>query len=162
MPLLKKFLSDLSDTNVVVTVPAVLIFKQLSDSVLVARCMSEAEAGFFPVATRAIDSYVHARFTRQPQLKCPMKLIHYSWGRSEDELYMKLKNWGHCNDFDVETFFARWKELDDENYKLWKDFHPVQPHNWTDLVKINIKDLSAVDALSLLAYPSGAPHRHLS
>ncbi len=149
--LLKRFLSNLSDTNVMVTAPALLIFKQLSDSVLVARCMANAEAGFFPVATRAVDSFVLARVTRQPQLKCPMTLIHYSWGRSENDLYMKLKNWGHTNDFDVDSYFARWKELDGVNYELWKDFHPVNPHNWTNLVKINNNELAFVDALALSA-----------
>ncbi len=63
----------------------------------------------------------------------PFKLRHYSWGRTEDELWQKLTNWGHSNDFDLKKFFDFWKSLNASNYKDFHNFHPLDRVSWPSL-----------------------------
>lgn len=60
-------------------------------------------------------------------------VIHNSWGRTEEELLLKVKNWGHRDDFDTQKFFESWKELNYYNYINYKNFHPIIPEAWNQL-----------------------------
>lgn len=60
-------------------------------------------------------------------------VIHNSWGRTEDELLLKIKNWGHRDDFDTQKFFKSWKGLNYFNYGNYKNFHPIIPEAWNQL-----------------------------
>ena len=61
------------------------------------------------------------------------KVIHQSWARSEDEIYFKINNWGHCDDFDTQRYFEFWKSLNSTNYKECKNIHPLSPEVWNEL-----------------------------
>lgn len=52
-------------------------------------------------------------------------LAHITWARPEEEVYYKLKNWGHSHEFNGMSFFKIWKALDDQNWVYIKDFHPM-------------------------------------
>src|SRR5690606_627557 len=56
-----------------------------------------------------------------------IKVIHRSWARSEDEIKMKMNNWGHKDDFDTQSYFKFWKILRKENFNLFQDVHPIEP-----------------------------------
>jgi hypothetical protein len=60
-------------------------------------------------------------------------VIHQSWARTEDEIQMKIKNWGHRDDFDTEKYFDFWKGLNSSNYKEYRDIHPMSPSVWNEL-----------------------------
>jgi len=76
-------------------------------------------------------------------LKLDYYLIHQSWARTSSEIEEKIKNWGHKNDFDIQGFYKKWKDLDENNYKDYIDFHPLPGSFWgkLDFYKaINIED----------------------
>ena len=60
-------------------------------------------------------------------------MIHQSWARSSNEIEQKINNWGHKNDFDVQEFYKKWKDLDENNYKNYIDFHPLPGSFWGKL-----------------------------
>ncbi len=59
--------------------------------------------------------------------------IHQSWARSEDEILMKINNWGHRDDFDTKKYFDFWKSLNSQNYKEYKNIHPLRADVWNEL-----------------------------
>lgn len=61
------------------------------------------------------------------------KVIHQSWARSEEEMFFKISNWGHRDDFDTQKYFDFWKNLDFTNYKNYKNIHPLRPELWNEL-----------------------------
>lgn len=63
-------------------------------------------------------------------------LAHQSWGRTEAELKTKLVNWAHRDDFDTEAYFRFWKSLNRDNYSYVKNFHPMKPSMWENLLFI--------------------------
>lgn len=60
-------------------------------------------------------------------------LIHQSWARTPTEIEQKIKNWGHKNDFDVQEFYEKWRDLDETSYKNYIDFHPLPGSFWGKL-----------------------------
>lgn len=62
--------------------------------------------------------------------------IHQSWAREEDEMLMKIKNWGHRDDFNTLSYLNWWKGLNENNYKDSKNFHPLIPGIWKQLLFI--------------------------
>lgn len=71
-------------------------------------------------------------------------VLHQAYAREEEEIYQKINNWGHKNDFDTDKFFFFWKTITDKNYKSFRNFHPEIPSLWSnlDFVKAkNIKEL---------------------
>lgn len=61
------------------------------------------------------------------------KVIHQSWARSEEQIFLKISNWGHKNDFDTQKYFELWRNLDSTNYKSYKNIHPMKPELWNEL-----------------------------
>jgi hypothetical protein len=62
-----------------------------------------------------------------------INVIHQSWARTEDEIQMKIRNWGHRDDFDTQEYFDFWKNLSRSNYMNYKNFHPIVPEIWDEL-----------------------------
>lgn len=60
-------------------------------------------------------------------------VIHQSWARTEDEIQLKINNWGHRDDFDTQKYFKFWKSLNCINYKEYKNIHPLSPEVWNEL-----------------------------
>lgn len=64
-----------------------------------------------------------------------IQVLHKSWARKEHEIKEKIENWGHKNDFNTESFFQRWRELNESNYKEYINFHPLSSQSWNKLEK---------------------------
>lgn len=62
-----------------------------------------------------------------------INVIHQSWARTEDEIQMKIKNWGHRDDFDTQHYFEFWKNLSSSNFINYKNIHPIVPEVWDKL-----------------------------
>ena len=53
-----------------------------------------------------------------------------------EELQKKLSNWGHNEDFDVESFLKIWDALDENNYQLLRRFSPGLPQGMAGLTPV--------------------------
>jgi hypothetical protein len=62
-----------------------------------------------------------------------VNVIHQSWARSEEQILLKIKNWGHRDDFDTLKYFEFWKNLNSTNYSSYKNIHPTRPVLWNEL-----------------------------
>lgn len=60
----------------------------------------------------------------------PFFILHDTWARTDVEVWQKITNWGHKNDFDATAYFNFWKSLSKENYQTIRDFHPIEPALW--------------------------------
>ncbi len=67
--------------------------------------------------------------------------IHQSWARSEMEMQFKINNWGHRDDFDTSKYFEFWKSLSEENYKNFKNIHPMSPKVWNEIKFLEAKNI---------------------
>jgi len=96
------------------------------------------------VGTVLRHQYRQARNTHHAGMISPLKLLHYSWGRTEEELNKKLHNFGHSNQFNVPKYFGMWQNTTLENYTSKRNFHPLGPKqsNWQYLELINLKNIS--------------------
>ncbi|MBZ4036567.1 hypothetical protein K6T82_17485 [Flavobacterium sp. 17A] len=70
------------------------------------------------------------------------KVIHQSWARSEEEMFFKISNWGHRDDFDTKKYYEFWKNLDISNYKNYKNIHPLRAEMWD---KLHFMPSSSID-----------------
>lgn len=62
-----------------------------------------------------------------------INVIHQSWARTDEEIQMKIKNWGHRDDFNTQQYFEFWKNLSSSNYLNYKNIHPIKPKVWNEL-----------------------------
>jgi len=62
-----------------------------------------------------------------------IQVIHQSWARSEKEIFIKIKNWGHKDDFDTNKYYKFWKNINSSNYNNYQNIHPIFPEIWGEL-----------------------------
>lgn len=77
-------------------------------------------------------------------------VLHQSFGRTEEELVTKFKNWGHRDDFDSDAYLRFWKSVNLDTYRYIQDFHPTNPGMWKRLKFIQADSISEL----LLKTPS--------
>jgi hypothetical protein len=85
------------------------------------------------VATLKKGQYTGCRDTLEWKRKSPLKMLHFSWGRTPREVRQKLTNWTHSKDFDTDKFFELWQGVTLENYAQFKDIHPMDGPDWPSL-----------------------------
>jgi hypothetical protein len=107
------------------------LFKKTDNGYLIIKGQTE----WMPFITNK-PQYQYGRINGYFNYKLDSPVLHQSWARSETEIQQKISNWGHKNDFDVQSFFKEWKDLSKENYKEWIDFHPIADAVWHELVPI--------------------------
>jgi hypothetical protein len=112
----------------------ITVFKTFGDQCLVA---NEPDS-MTSVGTRVPAIYQCARVTGQPRQASNLILLHYSWGRSREQLEQKLTNWSHARDFDVPKFLTLWDSVTLENYRGFSNFHPLHPPLWRNLSLIKL------------------------
>jgi hypothetical protein len=64
-------------------------------------------------------------------------VLHQSWARNPEEIYLKINNWGHKNDFNIQSFYNLWYAVDEFNCFGIKDFHPLGSGTWPKLKMIH-------------------------
>jgi len=127
----------------------VTLFKQTPDGFFVISPYTEA---CFLITN--VPRYVNARLPENPYyLRLNFNIIHQSWARSKDEIYQKIHNWGHNNDFDIDEFFNKWNNLNAENYGDFKDFHPLAPDHWKELQFIKAENTEEFITNFEVSYP---------
>jgi hypothetical protein len=115
------------------------VFKKVGDKYLVIDGKKETTS--VATANEPLNSYVAGRGTQQETVMSPLRLLHFSWARTEEGLWQKLTNWGHADDFDTRKFFEFWKSLNENNYQNFRDFHPLDRVSWSSLKLIDLKDI---------------------
>lgn len=76
-------------------------------------------------------------------------VLHQSWARSAEDIYLKLRNWGHKDDFPGESFYNLWNAVDAYNAHALSDFHPLIGSIWRKLrfIKGSINDIRKSESL---------------
>jgi len=114
------------------------LFKKTSNAFFFIKERDDAQCSF---ATTEPHYTICRNIKRPRYVLYPKRVIHDSWSRTEEALWTKLKNWGHNNDFDIESYFYFWKVIDEKNYKAIKNFHPTAPAYWMELEKIDASSI---------------------
>jgi len=112
----------------------ITVFKTFGDQCLVA---NEPD-GKVSVGTTQPGAYKYARETGRPKVPSNLLLLHFSWGRTREELAQKLVNWSHSKDFDTTKFLEFWDSVNLTNYRQVKNFHPLYPPLWSGLSLVKI------------------------
>jgi hypothetical protein len=113
------------------------VYKRFDYNLLICKPYEQAFLG-----TCHKKSYIKARSTKYRKVMSPLKVLHFSWGRSEYELRQKLSNWSHSEDFDIEKFILIWNSVTLQNYKEITNFHPLKIKKWwKNLELININNI---------------------
>jgi hypothetical protein len=60
-------------------------------------------------------------------------VLHQSWARKPEEIYLKLHNWSHKDDFQVDSFYNLWNAVDAHNAHAITSFHPLIGAIWPKL-----------------------------
>lgn len=106
----------------------VTLFRQLSDGFLYV----ENNECFSVITNQSKNILTRNNYTVRNHYS-NINVIHQSWARNEDEIQLKIKNWGHQDDFDTQKYFDFWKGLNSDNYREYKNFHPIVPEVWNEL-----------------------------
>jgi hypothetical protein len=112
----------------------ITVFKVFENQALIIDPPGEQAA----VATMLRGQYLSGRLTAQPGVMSPLQLLHYSWGRSPQQVRQKLANWGHALDMDTRKFFDFWQSVNLENFHQVRDFHPLSGPTWRTLKLVDI------------------------
>jgi len=103
------------------------------------------------IGTNLKGYFQKCRFTSKnslviPRKLSPLKVLHFSWGRSKDDFVQKLKNWSHTNDFDIERYIKIWDSVNLKNYIHKKDLHPLAlKEHWKSLRLVDVEFFNISD-----------------
>ncbi|HTB23506.1 MAG TPA: hypothetical protein VK914_12470 [bacterium] len=120
----------------------IVVFKRFGEDYLVV----DKDSAWISLATRRRGRYTGCRDTKEMKRHSPLRMLHFSWGRDEAELKQKLESWTHARDFDTAKFFDFWKSVDLDNYRSFRDFHPLDGPDWPSLRLIRKGDPDWVGA----------------
>ncbi|MGH2667329.1 hypothetical protein [Flavobacterium sp.] len=67
-------------------------------------------------------------------------LLHECLSRTEEQLAFKLENWGHNVQIN-NSFFDKWKSVNQDNYKEMEDFYYIEPETWKTLGYMPTKNI---------------------
>lgn len=77
-------------------------------------------------------NYKCAKNTRERIIYDEDFVLHEGLARTEEELTLKLANWGHKHEINA-TFLDKWKSANKDNYQSIKDVFYLEPEIWKDL-----------------------------
>lgn len=97
--------------------------------------------------------YTYSRKTATRNFTLDFHVIHQSYARSANDIFTKLSNWSHKDDFDIVPFFEQWKSLNRSNYKDLENFHPLTPSTWEYLEFVESKNIDDLISLCKSKYP---------
>lgn len=112
------------------------LIKKISDGYLIVDFKNQFPETF-PLATTR-PQYVRARNSGHFNKYISEFIIHETWARSDEELWLKINNWGHSSEeLDYEkkriSYYHLWKSLDEFNYQYVCNLHPAKPDTWPAL-----------------------------
>lgn len=124
--------------------------KEIQISAYLVNIYKFVEDGFLYVnePTRCLTAtnrpnYKVGRNTRKRIIYTSNLILHETLSRSEEELEMKLKNWGHKNELNSQ-FLVKWKSASKGNYMDLKDVFYIEPEKWKSLNYVLGKNINEV------------------
>ena len=123
-----KYLKNPEDNKIQIWLFIINLYKKIDGGYLYVEKPFEP----FSCATNFVN-FKTGRVTHSRKKYLPFFVVHNTWARESDEIYFKLNNWGHNKDFDVESYFSFWKNISKENFKNFKNVHPVEGKKWKEL-----------------------------
>lgn len=112
--------------------PWITLYKRVDEGFLMIKPTTFENIEFIPIATN-LPTYEHGRRNGLFNHYTNFAILHQSWARSSEEVWQKLNNWGHNQDFDIQAYFQKWESLNADNYKTVQDFHPFKSSEWERL-----------------------------
>ena len=116
----------------------VTLYKQLENGYLYVN-----EATKTVVATNYPD-YRVGRKTHGKVIYTNSLILHESLSRNREDLVLKLSNWGHNTQVDLEGFMAKWDQVNESNYKTMSGFFFLEPSVWEHLDYIEGRNIQEV------------------
>ncbi len=98
----------------------------------------------FSFATNLVGQHYFARDLdgrQNREIYTNFRVLHHSWAREPHEVYQKIKNWSHKDDFDGDAFYDFWMSIDETNYMNFQDLHPIYRGAWKRLKFIACSDV---------------------
>jgi hypothetical protein len=132
-----------------VVCPWITLYKQDADGFYYIKPAKFNQIEFIQIATQW-PHYEYGRRNGYFNIHSCFGILHLSWARDEKEIWEKLNNWGHKNDFIIQDYFDKWKNLNYMNYKNYKDFHHIQPAIWSQLDFIKAKSIDEMLTISVI------------
>lgn len=81
------------------------------------------------IAVRPHVRFVDKRVVNTSYVEAPVELLHFSWARTDEEVWDKISHYAHANDFDIKKWYNEvWKANKTEN------LHPVSPETLKALI----------------------------
>jgi len=96
------------------------------------------------IGTNLRNGYKICRVTKNKKTLSPLKILHYSWGRTKFDLLQKLKNWTHSKDFNVDVAIKKWEDVTLENFSSKFNLHPLLrcKESWQKLQLLNLDGIN--------------------
>lgn len=93
------------------------------------------------IGTNRRNSYKKCRLTNCYAELSPLQVLHFSWGRSREEVIQKIENWSHSSEFDRNGYMKLWDKVTINNYKQFTYLHPLGLKKWW--VKLHLETLDS-------------------
>lgn len=139
----KEWLTQLKNVNLDIVALLFSVYKSFNEKLLI----TEPEE-YSCIGTNLKDKYFKCRITGNKRIRSPLKILHYSWGRTENEILQKLKNWGHSKEFNITKYMNTWKLITLDNYSEFKNLHPLRLTQWWKSLKLmDLKDFNLSEIL---------------
>jgi hypothetical protein len=126
-----------------VVCPWITLYKQTKEGFFYVQPGRFNKIEFMQIATR-LPAYEYGRRNGNFNIFTDFAILHLSWARSEEEIWEKINNWGHRDDFDIASYFEKWKNLSVSNYQEYADFHYRIPQCWPTIGFIGAEDLESL------------------
>lgn len=89
------------------------------------------------IAVRPSVEFTDKRAVNAPTQQAPVWVHHFSWARTDEEVWSKISHYAHAGDFDLEYWFENvWKKWSPGD----KNVHPVNPESLHDFVKASLPE----------------------
>lgn len=86
-------------------------------------------------------NYKYARQTKERIIYTNNFVLHESLARTEEDLRLKIKNWGHSHELN-KTFLEKWLKANKDNYNEIKDVFYLDATQWKDLGYLPAKNVN--------------------
>lgn len=131
------WLNQYSEAKFDISCTLLSIYKVFADKLLITLPHEDTRIG-----TNLVNCYKKCRLTsNRLSVKSPLQILHFSWGRSRQEVVQKLSNWGHSKDFDILKYLEIWDSVTLDNYQEKVNLHPLKLKQWWQ--KLELLDLQS-------------------
>lgn len=90
-----------------------------------------------------LPNYQKARNTKQRIIYTDNVLLHECLSRTEQQLQLKLENWGHADEINPH-FLEKWKQANQHNYQQLKNLFYLDPKRWKSLGHFPTQDRTEI------------------